>query len=317
MASLTVLDPGFFTTVQDNGRFGSRKFGVPVGGSMDSFARRSANWLVGNDSEAPVLEMTIRGGTYKFHDEAFIGLAGGEVDITMNGRKQKQYETLAVSSGEEVQIGRVKTGCRVYMAIAGNWELDKIMGSFSTCVQAGFGGLEGRKVSKGDCISWAYSHNITKKTIPENLLPYFGHSYQIRIIEGPEWDWLNKDEQEAFLNLDFKVQPESNRMGIRLKSSASLALKKENMVSSPVLPGMIQLPPGGDPIILMNDAQSVGGYPRVAKVVDADLWRLGQVWPPAKIRFKLITRKEALKLSAFQENILYSGKDDIKKNEEF
>ncbi|MAO65942.1 MAG: KipI antagonist [Balneola sp.] len=306
MGALEVLEPGFFTTVQDDGRSGYRKFGVPVGGAMDGYAQKSANWLVGNDAGAPVLEMTLKGGSFRFLHQAVIGMAGAESAISVNGKQTSRYKTLKLEAGDVLGIGNVTSGCRVYLAVAGNWDLDKVMGSYSTNSQAKFGGFQGRKLRSGDQLEWEEPGNDQQvREIPRKLQPYFGSSFQIRILAGPEWDWLPENEQKRFLSSEFEVKTESNRMGIRLKASGGIQTSGEEMMSAPVVPGMVQMPPNGAPIILMNDAQSVGGYPRVAKVVDADLWRLGQVWPPSKIHFKKVSRKEAIKLRAFQENLLY------------
>lgn len=306
MGALEVLDPGFFTTIQDGGRTGYRKFGVPVGGSLDSHAQKLANWLVGNESGSPVLEMTLKGGSYKFLNKSLVGITGAEAAISVNGEEASRYKTLKIKAGDVLKIGSVTSGCRVYLAVAGHWKSEKVLDSYSTNTQAAFGGFEGRTFSKNDQLEWENTKGDRPlREVPLKLRPYFGNSFKVRVLEGPEWDWLDEDQQEKFTSSEFKVNPDSNRMGIRLEASKPVHVKREEMVSAPVVPGIIQIPQNGHPIILMNDAQSVGGYPRIAKVVDADLWRLGQVWAPSKIKFEKISRKKAIKLRASQENFLY------------
>lgn len=301
---LEVLSGGLFTTVQDKGRFGYRNFGIPVSGVMDEHAYQLVNRLVENPKGTPVLEFTMQGGTFKFHTQAVIGITGAEADIFVNDHASQTNKTIAVKAGDILKISRIKAGCRVYMAIAGEWEIEKIMGSYSTCTPAGFGGFKGRKLKKGDMIFWeSPSKEIKTKEVPKKLIPHYSTRQKIRIIAGPEWDWLTEDQKLFFLETNFKISTQSNRMGIRLKGEAKIQAEKKEMKSAPVVPGIIQLPQDGNPIILMKDAQSVGGYPRIAKVIDADLWRLGQVWSGNEIRFDLIGIEESLELMKYYQEL--------------
>lgn len=306
MGALEVLDGGFFTTIQDAGRTGYRKYGVPVSGALDEYALKMANWLVDNKADAPVLEITLTGGSFRFKSEAYLGITGANIQVEMNDKKCDLYKTIVAEAGDVLKVGKTESGCRVYLAIHGRWSFKKVMGSYSTNIQAKFGGLKGRALQKGDELHWNTSNqHIESKEVEPSLIPYFGSSYRIRIIRGPEWNLLNKEQQHSLLKSEFKILPESNRMGIRLMTKEAIKVDSGSMTSAPVMPGIIQLPPDGQPIILMNDAQSVGGYPRVAKVIDADLWRMGQIWPPARLRFQMISREKAIKLSAFQKKLLY------------
>ncbi|MBD3615117.1 MAG: biotin-dependent carboxyltransferase family protein [Gracilimonas sp.] len=301
---LEVLDGGLITTVQDKGRFGYRNFGIPVSGVMDEHAYQLANRLVANPKDAPVLEFTVQGGTFRFHTQAVIGITGAEADIFVNDHASQTNRTIAVNVGDIVKISRVKAGCRIYMAIAGEWEIEKIMDSYSTCMPAGFGGFKGRKLKKGDVIFWKLSsEEIKTREVPKEFIPHYSTRQKIRIIAGPEWDWLTENQQLFFLETGFKISTQSNRMGIRLESEAKIQTEKREMKSAPVVPGIIQLPQDGNPIILMKDAQSVGGYPRIAKVIDADLWRLGQIWSGNEISFNLIGMKESLKLKKYYQEL--------------
>lgn len=295
---LEVLSGGLLTTVQDHGRHGYRKFGVPVSGVMDEHSYKLANWLVGNPQHAPVLELTLMGGTFEFHSDAVVGISGAEAEISVNDNPAASNKSIKIKKGDILDIGRVTSGCRLYLAIAGEWDIEKIMGSYSTCLSAKFGGMQGRALNKGDRLIWKSDQDKTvERTVPKKLLPHYSSSQKIRIIEGPEWNWLTEKEQTTFLASHYSISSESNRMGIRLKNSLVLQQgRPDEMASSPVVPGIIQLPSNGSPIILMNDAQSVGGYPRIAKVIDADLWRLGQVWTWNEINFSLIGRKDAHEL---------------------
>jgi|AntRauTorckE6833_2_1112554.scaffolds.fasta_scaffold18374_2 antagonist of KipI len=300
-----ILDAGMLMTVQDAGRFGYRKYGVPVSGALDVHAYRLVNWLVGNEPGEPVIEMTLQGGRFKFHQQAHIGITGADCEVYVNGEKSKINKSLFLESGDELSIGRGKLGCRSYLAIKGKWTIDCIMGSSSTCLAAGFGGLNGRTLQKRDYIFWENDgkENL-KREVPKELIPHYSTRQTIRVITGPEWNYLPVKQQSDFLECTYHISSESNRMGLRLKSREPLEFDYPEMKSAPVVPGIIQLPKSGAPIILMNDSQSVGGYPRIAKVADADLWRLAQLWIGNEIRFKMINQNECFKLSTYFNDLI-------------
>lgn len=302
---IEILKAGILMSVQDGGRFGYRKYGVPVSGALDAHAYRLANWLVENEPGAPVIEMTLQGGIFKFHQEAKVGVTGAESEVHINGEKAKMNKTLFLESGDTLIVGRAKAGCRSYLAIGGKWTLNKVMSSYSTCLSAGFGGLEGRVLQKEDRIFWenARAKNEARE-IPKELVPHYAIKQTLRIMKGPEWDHLSSEQQSEFLESTYHISSESNRMGLRLKGQKSLKLDYPEMKSAPVVPGIIQLPRSGEPIILMQDAQSVGGYPRIAKVSDADLWRTAQLWTRNELHFKIINNKESIQLSSYFKNLL-------------
>ncbi|MDR9418016.1 biotin-dependent carboxyltransferase family protein [Gracilimonas sp.] len=301
---LEILEGGLLTTIQDQGRFGYRKYGVPVSGAVDSHSAELANWLAGNYKKAPVIECTLIGPTLKFNSDAVIGISGSGGAVHLNGDERVINETIRVKTDDVLKIGHLEKGCRLYIAIKGEWELESMMGSFSTCLQAIFGGYSGRKLKSGDSICWECEEDDTaKRKTPKKLIPHFSTRQLIRIMPGPEWNWISEDEQFKFLDTDFSILDSSNRMGVRLKSLEKITLQKDNMKSGPVVPGTIQLPPNGNPIILMNDAQSVGGYPRIAKIAEADVWRLGQLWKGNKINFSLIERDKAIQLLKYLNNL--------------
>lgn len=304
IGQLEILEGGLLTTVQDQGRFGYRKYGVPVSGAMDIHSAELANWLVGNSKNYPVIECTLNGPIIKFDTDAVIGLSGAKVTVTLNEDDQMINKTIRVKSGDMLKIGHIRTGSRLYVAIQGMLNLEKVMGSHSTCLQAGFGGFHGRKLKSGDSMTWEWQENEEeKKEIPRKLIPHFSTRQSVRIMPGPEWDWLSESQKTNFLDTDFSISDKSNRMGIRLKSSEEINLQKSDMKSAPLVPGTIQLPPDGNPIILMNDAQSVGGYPRIAKVAEVDMWRIGQLWKGNKINFSLIDRNKSIQLLKYLNNL--------------
>lgn len=286
MGKLVVIDGGLFTTVQDAGRFGFRKYGVPVSGAMDNSAFGLVNSLVGNSPDSPVLEMTLKGGMYKFESDSVIALTGANMNPVVNGKSVELNSSLEIKAGDILEFEYAKRGCRCYLGIRGVWEIEKIMGSCSTYTDGNFGGLEGRNLQKGDQICWKeIQADFQTYSLPQKKIPYYSSKLTVEFIPGPEWNWLSEKEQYEFLNTEFKISSESNRMGIRLNSELKIERKKRDMVSSGVIPGTVQLPPNGMPIVLMKDGQTVGGYPRIGKVLDIHLNRLAQVPPNGTIRF--------------------------------
>lgn len=287
MGKLVVIDGGLFTTVQDAGRFGFRKYGVPISGVMDNSAFELVNRLLGNSPETPVLEMTLKGGKYRFESDSVIALTGANMNPTVNGISAELNSSLEIKSGDILEFEYARRGCRCYLGVRGLWEIEKILGSYSTYNEGDFGGIEGRTLQKGDQLHWKeIKADFQSYTLSQEEIPYYSSKLTVEFIPGPEWNWLSKKEQDKFLGTEFKISSESNRMGIRLNSDFEIEGKKREMVSSGVIPGIIQLPPNGSPIILMKDGQTVGGYPRIGKVLDIHLNRLAQVQPNGTIRFK-------------------------------
>lgn len=287
MGKLTVLEGGVFSTIQDEGRSGYRKFGIPVSGAMDSISYRLANTLVGNPSDFPAIEFSLKGGKYRFDSEAFIAITGALMNPRINDLEVQMNTSIRVDAGSVLELGFAQKGVRAYLGIKGVWDIKKVMESYSTCIQGKFGGYKGRVLQAGDKIRWQdQSHDYEVKSLSKEKIPYYSSKVNVDFYIGPEWNLLSKKEKEKFLSTSFTIDSRSNRMGIRLDTETPLVVKEFNMKSSGVMPGIIQLPQNGKPIILMNDAQTVGGYPRIGKIVDSDLNRIAQVPPNGTIRFK-------------------------------
>ncbi len=282
-----MIDGGLFTTIQDAGRHGFRKFGVPVSGAMDIKSYKLANQLVGNPEDSPALECTMKGGKYRFVSKTVIAITGALMKPKINGKEVAQNQTLIIEAGDELELGFSCRGCRCYIGIKGVLQIEKVMNSYSTYTTGKFGGFEGRVLQEGDVLEWKNNgEEFEHKEIPKDQIPYFSSKVTVRITKGIEWDWLSEATQQEILATQFDVSSKSNRMGIRLEG-ASLMVPAKEMISSSVVPGIIQLPKSGNPIILMQDGQTIGGYPRIAKVLDEDLWRLGQVKAGDKVSFRL------------------------------
>lgn len=288
MGKLKVIKSGGLSTIQDEGRFGYRQYGIPQSGAMDLDAMHGANELVGNDSHFPVIETAIQGLELEALVETTIGLTGAEVVAKLNGQQVSMHTSIQLNKGDVLSISAPKEGVYSYLGIGGELVAREDFGSRSTYLMAGFGGLNGKALVKGDVLETkdaeSYKERSRKKNIeaPTEL-------QTIRIMKGPEW-WMLKDLPDRKV---FKIDPSSNKMGIRLEGDP-LGVDGKEIVSSAVIPGTIQVPSNGLPIVLMNDCQTTGGYPRIGKVIDADLGLLAQLGPMKKVRFEVVTWEQVV-----------------------
>jgi len=303
--TVTVLKPGLMTTVQDLGRPGQRAAGVPSGGAADPLSARLANLIVGNPDSAAVLEFTLLGPSLRFEADTIIGLAGATI------ASQPTLRPLRVRAGETLTLGHVATGCRGYLAIAGGVDLPPVLGSRATYLPAGFGGLAGRPLVTGDQLATG-----SVPAIPTSLnwrldsslapLPPPGSPCRLRFIPAAG----NIASLNSLTTAPLPVTASSDRMGLRLQGS--LPALPAAGVSRAVLPGTIQLPPDGSPILLLADAQTIGGYAILGQVIAADLPLAGQLRPGAAIQFEPTTIAEAHRLLRQQHELLATVRSGIR-----
>lgn len=296
MKVFQVLKPGFFTIVQDLGRYGYLKYGVPISGAMDSFSMIVANLLVGNNPNDACLEITLMGPELQALADAQIAVTGGKISVKIDGEEAPMWQTLTVCKGEIVSIGKMESGCRCYLSIRGGINTPIVLGSRSTYVRGHFGGIDGRQLKAGDVIEgFSVSPVDVVFRMPENLVPHFEDSFTVHVVLGPQADMFTERGIETFLSNPYKVTIDSDRMGYRLEGPTIEHRGKVDIVSDALLPGAIQVPKDGKPIIIMRDAQTTGGYPKIAAVITSDLDRLGQVKPNDIVRFSEITLENARK----------------------
>lgn len=304
--NMQIIKGGLFTTIQDSGRYGYRHLGIPQSGVMDSRAQRHANWLVGNSWDAPVLECSFLGGTFRFQAAQIIALTGADMNARLNNTPCQMYRSIAVKSGDLLSLAYAHRGIRTYIAMQGIPDIEPIMESCSTYVSGGFGGFRGRALQAGDVLKW--SNEVPKnpnRLLPEHLHPHFSTEKNIiRILQGPEWEKLSKASQEMVEKIFYKIHTDSNRMGIRLIGEGLMLKDNFSMASSATIPGTIQLPANGQPIILMHDGQTTGGYPRIGKVIEADLGRLAQIPPKGNLNFRIVKEAEARQLFLYENKKL-------------
>jgi antagonist of KipI len=287
---IRVESPGLFTTVQDLGRWGHQHQGVPVAGPMDPFAHRLANLAVGNDASCATLETTLVGPRLRFAAAARFAVAGATCAMTLDGRPVVPGVPHEAPEGSELAIGRVVRGARAYVAVAGGIDVPLVLGSRSTHVPSGMGGVDGRPLKTGDVLRVGLSSATPGLAIEPAPLPDGGAV--LRVLPGPEADAFEPDGVRVLARTRLVLHQDSNRMGYRL-TGVRLSKVPANRLSSATTMGTIQVPPDGAPILLMADRQTTGGYPRIAHVIAADFGMAGQLKPGDWIEFFVCSADEA------------------------
>jgi antagonist of KipI len=291
---------GFLTSVQDLGRTGFREFGVSLGGALDCFGLRVANLLVGNDEGAAGLEITLGGLQLRFEDERVVASCGGDFDVRIGSRVLPAGHAGSVSAGEKLKFGAPKVGCRSWLSISGGIDVEPVLGSRSTDLRASFGGLEGRSLRDGDVLplgprpgSSPLATGISSWTAPHDWVSPARLKPILRFIRGADWSRFNDVAIQRFTNQEFAVSPDSDRMGVRLEGPELKRTDKRDLISEAVAPGTIQVPPGGKPILLLGDCQTIGGYPKMAHVITADLGVAAQLRAGDHVHFAEVSLTEA------------------------
>ena len=306
--SITVLNPGLLTTVQDMGRIGYQQFGVSVSGVMDPRATSIANILVGNQGGEAVLECTMLGPQLRFDAANCIAITGGDLGPTLDGKPIPNYCAVSVEAGQVLRFTGPKTGCRAFIAFAGGLDIPVVMGSRSTYMKAKIGGLEGRKLAKDDVIAFRAPKTQLKNMKDRNLYPEFvpRDVYTVRVVMGPQDDAFTDAGVKTFLSETYTVTPEFDRMGCRLEGAVVEHKESGDIISDGIAFGAIQVPSAGKPIIMLADRQTTGGYTKIANVITADFRIIGQLKAGDKVRFEkvsiahaqdaLLTQRAALRL---------------------
>lgn len=302
---LRILDPGASTTVQDAGRIGFRQYGVPPTGCLDRFAHRVANILVGNPDNAAVLEMTFIGAGFEILGEADMALTGADMPLSVNNRPVTPWSKFRVKAGDQVNIGQVRSGCRAYLAVTGGINVPKVMDSFSSYAGAHIGGYRGRTLQRGDMLAGNDLELIDDgRCVPESWIPQHPANITLRVIPGPQQEFF-AESLSTFFNSTFSVSSQAGRKGYRLEGpeiSIQPGMPK-SIISEPCLPGCIQVPEDGQPIILLGE-QTVGGYAKIATVISTDIDLIAQAMPGDSIRFKSVDIETAYGIARQQHNRL-------------
>lgn len=293
---LSVEKAGILDTVQDLGRFGQQRMGINPCGAMDGYALQLANALVGNLLEEAGLELHFPASVFIAEHSMLIALAGADMDAQLNGRPLPLLHPVKLMKYDRIQFLKLRMGYRCYMAVEGGFHLTEGGYSSSTNLKAGYGGFEGRALQKGDVLRSYESADAFHQAgvLPWTIDPAFEElTEEVRFVAGHEWNWLSEEQKQKFQQPHFTLDKRSDRMGCRLSGEPLLITGREELVSSAVNFGTIQLLPDGSPVVLMADHQTTGGYPRIGHVIKADRSKMAQLKPGDPVQFKLVTQQEA------------------------
>ena len=294
---IEVIKPGFFTAVQDMGRWGYQCYGVGIAGAMDTFSLAAANLLVGNPAGAAGLEMTLLGPALRFHRETIFALAGADLGPRLDGKPISNWACHPAPSGSILNFEGRKSGVRGYLGISGGINVPPVMGSRSTYLIGRFGGFEGRALKSRDHLPIpppaANFRDLSGNFFPENLLPPYQENPTLRVVLGPFADFFSGEGIKVFLSTEYLVTPQSDRMGYRLQGEPIQRQKPAELISCGLANGTIQVPPNGQPIILLADRQTIGGYPIIGTLIHADLPLIAQCAPGDRLRFSAVSLDEA------------------------
>lgn len=327
---IDILRAGVLSSVQDLGRAGYRHLGVAKAGALDTLALEVGNRLVGNAPQAAGIEVTVGPMALRFTEATRIAITGAQFSAKLDGSAVHTWWSLPVAAGQELLLTGPTRGMRGYVCVRGGIDVVPVLGSRSTDLGAGFGGLGGRKLRDGDRLptgqstvrpggataadapafgvkapEWCRFAEVAREPMRRGKHPVGAERAEvIRALRGPEYDMFGEAARAAFWAEEWRVTPNSNRMGYRLQGAELAREQQTELLSHAVLPGTIQVPGNGQPIALMSDAQTTGGYPRIAVVITADLWKLAQVRLGAAVRFVRTTREEARRALAEERGYL-------------
>ena len=297
---LKIIRAGMHTTVQDSGRFGYRQLGVSRCGALDGPALRIANLLVGNEPGSAALEITLGQFTVEFTEDGWFALTGAGCHAELDGKAVWTGWRLPVKAGQQLHLKSPERGMRSYLAVAGGLDVPLLMGSASTDLKAQVGGFEGRLLKEGDVIP---AHPSKRHFREARGIKQLQWGNRIRALPGPEYHEFSQTAQDSFWRLPWQLSPQSNRMGYRFMGQRLERNTDRELLTHGLLPGVVQVPHNGQPIVLLNDAQTTGGYPRIACVIEADMFNLAQIRLGEPIHFVQCTIEEALK--ARRDGLLY------------
>ncbi|MFY9969469.1 MAG: biotin-dependent carboxyltransferase family protein [Roseiarcus sp.] len=294
-AALRVVAPGLMTTVQDFGRIGYQRLGIPVGGALDPLSLRAANLLVGNPPDAGALEVIASGPTLAIEAECVrVAFVGADADLSVAGEAfdPRVSRSMLLRRGDILRVGPLRGSATLYMAVEGGFDIAPVMGSFSTYLRGGLGGWRGRALAAGDVLPLKRSSTPERAELAFDTAD-FAPRRRLRVLEGPQSDYFSEEERAAFFGREYSVGPGWNRMGMRLVGEPVRHSRGYNVTSDGIVRGSIQIPGDGLPIVLLAEHQTTGGYPKIGAVISADLPALGRLGVGSKVAFERVSLKEA------------------------
>lgn len=312
---IRILKPGMMTTVQDSGRYGYQSQGFSVAGVMDMRSFKIANLLLDNPENEAVLEFTLIGPTLQFTSETIIAITGGDFSPTVNGEPVPMYTALYMNRGDILKLGSARTGSRGYIAFSSYLRVPTVMGSRCTNMKSSIGGFKGRKLQANDYIEFRIKRRYLPFFLSRSLKidEFDQEKTTLRVVMGPQDNLFSKQGIETFLNSEYTVTSDFDRMGCRLDGPFIAPKETSDIISDGIALGSIQVPSHGKPIILLADRQTTGGYAKIATVASVDIPKLVQRKTDHKIRFEAITVQEAQELLRQEEKELHAMRRMIHK----
>ncbi len=310
-AGVSVVKPGMLTTVQDAGRWGFQSSGVPVAGPMDPVSHRLANALVGNSRDAALLEVTLLGPELEFEDERLVAVTGAEFDLTLDGRPVRSHAPFTVAAGSHLRFGARRLGARAYLAVSGGINVPLTLGSRSTHLVSAMGGVNGRALIAGDRLPLGHPERPQGMALaPQDaIIALPDRRATIRVLPGPQVEYFAGRALDVLQSGPYVIAQNSDRMGFRLEGPRLTHARGADIISDATPLGVLQVPASGQPILLMADRQTTGGYPKIATVIAADMTIAGQLGPGDAITFEVCTPRDALTALIAQERALMAVED--------
>jgi biotin-dependent carboxylase-like uncharacterized protein len=307
LKTIRIIRPGLCATIQDRGRFGFQDRGIPVSGAVDPWAYRVGNLLVGNPGGAAAIEITMGGLEVEFFTETTFAVTGANEVVTLNDRTLATWSAIQARPGDRLAIPFARKGARDYLALTGGVDVPPIMGSRSTYLRGGFGGMEGRALRKGDVLECGPTQGAAREDpFPPVLIPPYNRCFTLRVVPGPQDHEISAEGLKAFFSGEYSVTPRSDRMGCILDGPEIGHRRGPDIISDGTAFGSIQVPGSGRPIILLADRQTTGGYVKIATVINVDLPLIAQALPGYEVRFQPVTVQEAQDLLREREKALES-----------
>ena len=293
---IRVLDPGSHTTVQDLGRPGQLRYGIPPSGPLDRPSFVIGNRLVANADSAAALECTLMGPRLQAQAPCAVAVTGADMAVTVNGAAAPSWTTLLLLAGDVLKLGVARAGVRGYVAFSGGIDVPLVLGSRATFVRGRMGGVQGRALRKDDVLPLASAALPRVRRLRRDAIPDWNGEPVLRVVLGPQADRFTADGIAQFLGAAYEMLPQSDRMGARLKGPRIAHARGHDIISDGIALGAVQVPGDGQPIVLLVDRQSTGGYTKVATVCSFDIARIGQVKPGQRMRFTAVEVAEAHRL---------------------
>jgi len=292
VSGFRVKQPGLLSLIHDRGRYGAHDLGLTTGGPLDFIAFDWANRLLENDVNATCLEISFGGLVLEAETDSSFVITGATVPCTLNSEAIEQWRTCTIRKGDQLEIGFASAGTRVYLAVSGGFDIVPSFGSSSTVLREKIGGLNGDRLQAGDLLPCPLEQRTCHYYLPEQERPVYGNQSTLRVVSGYQQAAFSAAQQWRFFNSEYRLTDRCDRMGFRLEGE-NVHSEIVGMLSEGICLGAIQIPADGQPIVLMNDRQTIGGYPKIGSVIVQDTPRLAQLAPGAQVNFESITIEKA------------------------